>query len=79
MERFGRLTMYLEADVDDGALVVRDLHSTFCGVPLSPWLSPQVHAYGHDDNDAISVRIRITNKILGLLVEYSGSIRISDR
>jgi len=75
-QRFGSLVMYLEAEVRDGALIVRDLRSTFLGIPLPPALSPQVHAHGRDRDDAISVRIRITNRIVGLLIEYSGSIAI---
>jgi hypothetical protein len=78
VERFGPLSMYLEADVDDGALVVRDLRTTFMGFPLPPPLSPQVDAWGRDDGEQIAVRIRITNPLLGELVAYSGKIRIVD-
>jgi len=76
-ERFGPLWMYLEADVRDGALIVRDLRSTFLGVPLPPALSPQVDAFGRDEGDDIFVRIQITNPILRLLLTYSGKIRIA--
>jgi len=76
VERFGPLSMYLVADVDDGALIVRDLRSTFLGFPLPPALSPQVDAFGRDDGENIGVRISITNPLLGLLVSYAGTIRI---
>ncbi len=78
VERFGPLSMYLEANVDDGALIVRDLRTTLLTIPLPPPLSPQVEAYGRDEGDEISVRIRITNPIFGELVAYSGKIRITE-
>ncbi len=78
VERFGPLSMYLEADVDHGALVVRDLRTTFMGFPLPPPLSPQVDAWGRDDGEEIAVRIRIMNPLLGELVAYSGKIRITE-
>jgi hypothetical protein len=75
-ERFGPLTLYLDADVRDGALVVWDLRSTMLGLPLPPFLSPRVYAWGRDGDGGISVHIRITNPILGPLIEYSGIIAI---
>jgi hypothetical protein len=77
VEHFGPLSIYLEADVENTALVVRDLRATFWGLPLPPVLSPRVDAFGCDEDGDIAVRIRITNPILGLLVAYSGKIRIA--
>lgn len=76
-ERFGRLVMYLEADVVDGALVVRDLRSTFLGIPLPPFLTPRVHARGIDADRAIEVAVRISCSPLGLLVEYGGRVELA--
>ena len=69
-----RATRLRSASVVAGALVVRDLRSTFLGIPLPPCLTPRVHARGIDADGAIEVAVRIGCAPLGLLVEYGGRV-----
>ena len=75
-ERYGPLVLYLEPRVEEGALVVVDLRSTFLGVPLPPFLTPRVYARASDRGGAMLVEVRIAASPLGVLVAYSGYVEL---
>jgi small multidrug resistance pump len=78
VERFGPLVIHLQPRVIAGALEVTDIRSTLLGIPLPPFLTPRVHAYGIDreDGNGIEVTVRVGSSPFGLLVAYDGRVAV---
>lgn len=73
-ERFGPFVIYLQPQVVAGALEINDARSTLLGLPLPPFLAPQVFARGVDNGTGIDIVVRISCSLFGLLVEYKGTV-----
>ena len=73
-ERFGPLVIYLQPQVVAGSLEITDVRSTLLGLPLPPFLTPQVFARGVDNGPGIDIVVRISCSPFGLLVEYKGIV-----
>jgi hypothetical protein len=73
-ERFGPLVIYLQPQVAAGTLEITDVRSTLLGLPLPPFLTPNVYARGVDSGSGVDIVVRISCLPLGLLVEYRGVV-----
>jgi hypothetical protein len=73
-ERFGPFVIYLQPRAVSGALEITDTRSTLLGLPLPPFLAPQVFARGIDTGPGIDIAVRISCSLFGLLIEYKGIV-----
>ena len=77
-ERFGPLVIFLQPRVVKGALEITDARSTLLGLPLPPFLTPNVWARGIDNGAGIDIVVRISCSPFGVLVEYKGNVALVD-
>ena len=73
-ERFGPLVIFLQPRVVAGSLEITDVRATLLGLPLPPFLTPNVWARGIDNGAGIDIVVRISCSLFGVLVEYEGYV-----
>lgn len=76
VEKFGVITMYLQAQVQNGNLIIKDVHSSLLGIPLPPFFTPEVIATGEDKDGGVLVDVDIKFYPVGRLIRYSGVVRV---
>jgi hypothetical protein len=75
-ERIGLVTLYFQVRVVEGRLQIDSVYSSVLGLALPGMFGPWAWARSRDTGGAMHIQVRIGFAPLGMLVEYSGEVRI---